>query len=104
MDRESINLGFLLITDRNLHVILNDPDITMAIKNLIVKMATDRLFVSKLSNPIQKDDFQYEAKKSYLADKKDLYDRFYYMLETFKIRGRNINRFISYYNYLKKKL
>lgn len=102
MERESINLGFLLITDRNLHIILNDPDITMAIKNLIVKMETDKLFVSKLSNPIQKDDFKYEAKKSYKADKNDLLNRFVIMLDTFKTRGRDIKRFNSYYKYLKK--
>ena len=102
MERESINLSFLLITDKNLQIILNDPDITMAIKNLIVKMTTDKLFVSKLSNPIQKDDFKSEAKKTYNEDKKDLFNKFLIMLETFKIRGRDIKRFNSYYNYLRK--
>jgi len=102
MERESINLSFLLITDKNLHILLNDPDITMAIKNLIVKMTTDKLFVSKLSNPIQKDDFKSESKKAYNEDRNDLFNKFLIMLDTFKIRGRDIKRFNSYYNYLLK--
>ena len=102
MERESINLSFLLITDKNLHVILNDPDITMAIKNLIVKMTTDNLFVSKLSNPIHKDDFKSEAKKAYNEDRNDLFNKFSIMLDTFKIRGRDVKRFNSYYDYLRK--
>ena len=106
MDGESINLSFLLITDPNLIIILNDPYVTMPIKNLITKMATDKLFVKKLSNPIQKDDFKLEARKSYKKDKAELLSKFRVMIDIFVVRKNSkeyINRYIKYLQYLEKR-
>ena len=63
----------------------------MPIKNLITKMATDKLFVKKLSNPIQKDDFKLEARKTYKKDKADLLSKFRIMLDIFFVR-KNSNK------------
>jgi hypothetical protein len=107
MNQEAINLSFLLINDPNMKIILNDPDVSMAIKNLIVKILTDNLFVSKLSNPIQKDDFQLEAKKTYKKDKEEVLTKYEIMLDTFKIRNKDndyIKRHKSYLKYLYKNL
>jgi hypothetical protein len=99
----SLNQSFLLIEDPNLVIILNDPDVSMPIKNLIVKMSTDKLFVSKLSNPVQKDDFKLEARKTYKSDLKDLLTRFTILIDTLKIRKKETKRFEKYFNYIKKK-
>ena len=107
MNQEAINLSFLLIDSANMKIILNDPDVSMAIKNLIVKILTDNLFVSKLSNPIQKDDFQLEAKKTYKKNKEEVISKYEIMLDTFKIRNKDkdyIKRHESYLKYLYTKL
>ena len=102
MNGESIELSFLLIDDPNLQIILNDPDVSMPIKNLIVKMKTDKLFISKLSNPIQKDDYKLDAKKAYRRDLKELISNMKILIDTFKIRKKNGKRFDKYLIYLKK--
>lgn len=102
MDGESINQSFLLIEDPNLVIILNDPDVSMAIKNLIVKMSTDRLFTKKLSNSVQKDDFKLEAKKSYKNDKKDLISKLVILIDITKTRKRDPKRFEKYLKYIEK--
>jgi len=102
MNGESIDLSFLLIDDPNLQIILNDPDVSMPIKNLIVKMKTDKLFISKLSNPIQKDDYKLDAKKAYRRDLKELISNMKILIDTFKIRKKDGKRFDKYLIYLKK--
>jgi len=104
MEGESINLSFLLINDPNLQIILNDPDISMVIKNAIVKLTTDKLYISKLSNPIQKDDFKLEAKKTYKKGVKELITNMQILIDTFKIRKKDGKRFDKYLIYLKKVL
>jgi hypothetical protein len=101
MDGESINLGFLLITDPNLKIILNDPDVTMPIKNLIIKMATDKLFINKLSNKIQPDDFKLDGKKTYHKNKDELLSKFKVMIDTFQVRKKDIDYIKRYQKYLK---
>lgn len=102
MNGESINQSFLLIDDPNLIVILNDPDVTRAIKDLIVKMKTDKIFVGKLSNSVQKDDFKLNSKKSYNRDKKDLFSKFTIMLDIFEVRKKDTKRFKEYFKYIQK--
>jgi hypothetical protein len=102
MDGESINLGFLLIDDPNLQIILNDPDVSMPIKNAIVKLKTDKLYISKLSNAIQKDDFKLEAKKTYKKEVKILITNMTILIDTFKLRKKDGKRFDKYLLYLKK--
>lgn len=102
MDGESIDLGFLLIDDPNLQIILNDPDVSMPIKNAIVKLKTDKLYISKLSNAIQKDDFKLEAKKTYKKEVKTLITNMTILIDTFKLRKKDGKRFDKYLLYLKK--
>jgi hypothetical protein len=102
MNGESINQSFLLITDPNLIVILNDPMVTTGIKNIIVKLTTDRLYTSKLSNLIQPDDFKLESKKQYLQDQTDLFNRFLILINESRIRRKDFKRFIKYLKYVKK--
>ena len=102
MNGESIDLGFLLIDDPNLQIILNDPDVSMPIKNAIVKLKTDKLYISKLSNPIQKDDFKLEAKKTYKKEVKTLINNMTILIDTFKLRKKDGKRFDKYLLYLKK--
>jgi len=102
MDGESIQLSFLLIDDPNLHIILNDPEVSMPIKNLIVKMKTDKLYISKLSNNIQKDDYKLDAKKSYKKDFKTLISNMNVLIDTFKIRKKDGRRFDKYLIYLER--
>jgi len=102
MDGESIDLGFLLIDDPNLQIILNDPDVSMPIKNAIAKLKTDKLYISKLSNSIQKDDFKLEAKKTYKKGVKELITNMTILIDTFKIRKKDGKRFDKYLTYLKK--
>jgi len=102
MNGESINQSFLLITDPNLIVILNDPMVTQVIKNIIVKLSTDRLYNSKLSNLIQPDDFKLEAKKQYTRDQTDLFNRFLILIDESKIRKKDFKRFIKYLKYVRK--
>jgi len=102
MDGESIDLGFLLIDDPNLQIILNDPDVSMPIKNAIVKLKTDKLYISKLSNAIQKDDFKLEAKKTYKKEVKILITNMTILIDTFKLRKKDGKRFDKYLLYLKK--
>jgi len=102
MDGETINQSFLLIEDPNLVIILNDPDVSMAIKNLIVKMSTDKLFTSKLSNSVQKDDFKLDAKKSYKSDKKDLISKLIILIDITKTRKKDPKRFEKYLKYIQK--
>jgi hypothetical protein len=102
MDGESIDLGFLLIDDPNLQIILNDPDVSMPIKNAIAKLKTDKLYISKLSNPIQKDDFKLEAKKTYRKEVKTLITNMTILIDTFKLRKKDGKRFDKYLLYLKK--
>ena len=102
MDGESINLSFLLIDDPNLQIILNDPDVTMTIKNAIVKLKTDKLYISKLSNAIQKDDFKLDAKKTYKKEAKILITNMTILIDIFKLRKKDGKRFDKYLLYLKK--
>lgn len=102
MEGESINLSFLLIDDPNLQIILNDPDVTMTIKNAIVKLKTDRLYISKLSNTIQKDDFKLDAKKMYKKEVKTLINNMTILIDIFRIRKKDGKRFDKYLLYLKK--
>ena len=102
MDNESINQGFILIDDINLKIILNDPDVTRQIKNLIAKLYTDKLYISKLSNGVQEDDYQKLYKKTYKLDRKEMITYFKIMIDTFKIRNKNDKRFQKYYDYLNK--
>ena len=102
MDGESINLGFLLIDDPNLQIILNDPDVSMPIKNAIAKLKTDKLYISKLSNPVQKDDFKLEAKKTYKKEVKTLISNMTILIDTFRLRKKDGRRFDKYLIYLKK--
>jgi len=102
MDKESINLSLLLIDDTNLLIILNDPDVYRPIKELIIKMQTDYLFISKLSNTIQKDDFQKNGMKSFLKNKKNLYSQFQVMIDITTTRQKYAKRFVEYFKYIKK--
>jgi len=102
MNGESINQSFLLVEDQNLIVILNDPMVTQSIKNIIVKLTTDRLYTSKLSNLIQPDDFKLESKKQYLQDQTDLFNRFLILINESRIRRKDFKRFIKYLKYVKK--
>ena len=102
MDGESIDLGFLLIDDPNLQIILNDPDVSMPIKNAIVKLKTDKLYISKLSNAVQKDDFKLDAKKTYKKEVKILITNMTILIDTFKLRKKDGKRFDKYLIYLKK--
>ena len=102
MDGESIDLSFLLIDDPNLQIILNDPDVSMPIKNAIVKLKTDKLYISKLSNAVQKDDFKLEAKKTYKKEVKTLITNMTILIDTFKLRKKDGKRFDKYLLYLKK--
>jgi hypothetical protein len=102
MNGESINQSFLLISDPNLIVILNDPMVTMVIKNIIVKLTTDRLYTSKLSNSVQPDDFKLEAKKQYVRDQTDLFNRFLVLIDESRIRKHDFKRFIKYLKYVRK--
>ena len=102
MDGESIDLSFLLINDPYLQFILYDPDVYMPIKNAIVKLSTDKLYISKLSNPIQKDDFKLEAKKTYKKGVKELITNMIILIDTFKLRKKDGKRFDKYLLYLKK--
>jgi hypothetical protein len=100
------SLGFLVVKDPNLSIILNDFDVTQPIKNLIIQMSTDKLFISKLSNAVQPDDFKVLGKITYDKNKKELVNRYTVMLEIFKVRGMkndDIIRLKSYLSYLKKK-
>ena len=101
-DKESINLSLLLIDDTNLLIILNDPDVYRPIKELIIKMQTDYLFISKLSNTIQKDDFQKNGMKSFLKNKKNLYSQFQVMIDITTTRQKDAKRFVEYFKYIKK--
>ena len=102
MNNESINLSLLLISDPNLLIILNDPDVYRTIKDLIIKMQTDSLYTNKLSNTIQKDDFKTIAKKTYSRNKKDLYSQFDIMIDTLTTRKKDTKRFKDYVKYIKK--
>jgi len=102
MDYESISQSFILIDDINLKIMLNDPEVTRQIKNLVVKMYTDKLYVDKLGNPVQENDFAKEYKKAYARDRKELLTYFKIMIDTFKIRKTDHKRFEKYYNYVKK--
>jgi hypothetical protein len=98
--------GFFLVQDPNLKIILNDFDVTQPIKNLIIQMATDKLFIGKLSNAVQPDDFKVLGKIQYDKSKKELINRYTVMLEIFKVRemkNEDIIRLKSYLSYLKKK-
>jgi len=100
------SLGFFLVQDPNLVIILNDFDVTQPIKNLIIQMSTDKLFISKLSNGIQPDDFKVLGKVTYDKNKKELINRWIVMMDIFKVRGMkndDIIRLKSYFEYLKKK-
>ena len=101
MEKESINLAFILIDDINLRIILSDPDITRQLKDLIVKLSTDKLYIGKLSNDIQKDDYKILYKKTYKNDKKDLLTYFKILVDTLKIRKKDYKRYQKYYDYLK---
>jgi len=103
----SQSLGFLLIKDPNLNIILNDPDVIQPIKDLIAKLSTDKLFIAKLSNKIQPDDFELLGNITYKKDKKNLISKFTVMIQIFKVRGMikdELKRFKSYLNYIKKTL
>jgi hypothetical protein len=102
MDKESINQSFLLIEDPNLLVILNDPDVGMNLKNLIIKIDTDKLFTSKLSNSVQKDDFKLETKKIYKKNKRDLLNQLNILIDTTIIRKKDAKRFQKYFKYINK--
>jgi hypothetical protein len=102
MDKESINQSFLLIEDPNLLVILNDPDVGMNIKNLIINIDTDKLFTSKLSNSVQKDDFKLETKKTYKKNKRDLLNQLNILIDTTIIRKKDAKRFQKYLKYINK--
>jgi|UniRef100_A0A6C0GZW2 hypothetical protein len=102
MDKESINQSFLLIEDPNLLVILNDPDVGMNLKNLIIKIDTDKLFTSKLSNSVQKDDFKLETKKTYKKNKRDLLNQLNILIDTTIIRKKDAKRFQKYLKYINK--
>ena len=102
MDKESINQSFLLIEDPNLLVILNDPDVGMNIKNLIINIDTDKLFTSKLSNSVQKDDFKLETKKIYKKNKRDLLNQLNILIDTTIIRKKDAKRFQKYLKYINK--
>jgi hypothetical protein len=98
--------GFFLVQDPNLKIILNDFDVTQPIKNLIIQMATDKLFIGKLSNAVQPDDFEVLGNVTYQKNKVDLVARYITMLDIFKVRGMrkdDYNRLKSYLEYLKKK-
>jgi hypothetical protein len=100
------SLGFFLVQDPNLVIILNDFDVTQPIKNLIVQMSTDKLFISKLSNAVQPDDFQLLGNIKYQKSKEELLSRYKVMMDIFKVRNmRNddIIRLKTYLEYLKKK-
>jgi hypothetical protein len=100
------SLGFFLIQDPNLKIILNDFDVTQPIKNLIIQMATDKLFISKLSNAIQPDDFQLLGNITYQKNKSDLISKYIVMMDIFKVRNmkkEDLIRLKSYFEYLKKK-
>ena len=100
------SLGFLVVKDPNLEIILNDYDVTQPIKNLIIQMSTDKLFVSKLSNAVQPDDFKVLGRVTYERNRNDLIAKYIVMMDIFKIRGmRNddLIRFKSYFKYLKEK-
>ena len=101
MEKESINLAFILIDDINLRIILNDQDITRQLKDLIVKLSTDKLYIGKLSNDIEKDDYKKLYKKTYKKDKKDLLTYFKILIDTLKIRKKDYKRHQSYYDYIK---
>jgi len=101
MEKESINLAFILIDDINLRIILSDPDITRQLKDLIVKLSTDKLYIGKLSNNIEKDDYKMLYKKTYKNDKKDLLTYFKILIDTLRIRKRDYKRYQKYYDYLK---
>jgi hypothetical protein len=100
MENESINLAFILIDDVNLRIILNDPDVNRQLKDLIVKLSTDKLYISKLSNDVEKSDYNVLYKKTYKQDKKDLLTYFKILVDTFKIRKKDYKRFVKYYDYL----
>jgi len=100
MENESINLAFILIDDINLRIILNDPDVNRQLKDLIVKLSTDKLYISKLSNDVEKSDYNVLYKKTYKQDKKDLLTYFKILVDTFKIRKKDYKRFVKYYDYL----
>jgi hypothetical protein len=100
MENESINLAFILIDDVNLRIILNDPDVNRQLKDLIVKLSTDKLYISKLSNDVEKSDYNVLYKKTYKQDKKDLLTYFKILVDTFKIRKKEHKRFEKYYDYL----
>jgi len=102
MDKESINQSFLLIEDPNLLVILNDPDVGMNLKNLIIKIDTDKLFTLKLSNSVQKDDFKLETKKTYKKNKRDLLNQLNILIDTTIIRKKDAKRFQKYLKYINK--
>jgi beta-mannanase len=102
MNSESINLSLLLISDPNLLIILNDPDVYRTIKDLIIKMQTDSLYTNKLSNSIQKDDFETIAKKTHSKNKKDLLSQLNIMIDTMTTRKKNTKRFKEYQKYLNK--
>ena len=101
MEKESINLAFILIDDINLRIILSDPDITRQLKDLIVKLSTDKIYIDKLSNILQKNDYKILYKKTYKQNKKDLLTYFKILIDTFKIRKRDHKRFLKYYEYVK---
>jgi hypothetical protein len=102
MDYESMNMSALLIDDINLKIILIDPDVTRQIKDLIIKLSTDKLYVYKLGNKIIKNDFGYEYIKTYIKDREELFTYFKIMIDTFKIRKTDHSRYKKYYSYLKK--
>jgi len=98
--------GFFLVQDPNLKIILNDFDVTQPIKNLIIQMATDKLFIGKLSNAVQPNDFAILGNVTYQKNKSDLTSRYITMLDIFKVRGMkkdDIKRLKSYLEYLTKK-
>ena len=69
-------------------------------------MSTDKLFIGKLSNAIQQDDFKLLGKITYDKNKKELISKWTVMMDIFKVRGMKNNDIIrlkSYLSYLKKK-
>jgi len=96
-----IKQSFPLIFDINLKIILNDPEILGNIKELIIKLYTDKAYIEKLGNNIQKNDVGYEYKKAYKRDTKDLFTFLDILISTHKIRNMEYKRFIKYQTYLK---
>ena len=88
------SLGFFLVQDPNLNIILNDFDVTQPIKNLIVQMSTDKLYISKLSNAVQPDDFQLlgniKYQKSIMMYAKEMKVKYFFLIPNFYIKDHQI--------------